>query len=304
MAARRHIALLATAIAITVHLPHSGLQAQDSVLRIDMPEGQRMELVWVEGGTFTMGSNDARGVDKRYESTRPEHTVTVRGCYMGRYEVTQAQWRAVMGENPSHFSGNDSLPVETVTWTDAQRFAAMLSQMTGHRFRLPTEAEWEYAARGGNSADGQPYAGCDRNHLPEYAWFCVNSEGHTHPVGRLKSNAKGLHDMSGNVAEWCSDWMAPYTEAALSDPRGPREGDSRVLRGGHYNSTSPGCAVFDRGWYVPTGKTEYYGLRVVMEPDEAGDDEWAGEQLESKGPLPEATEKSIDAPREAKRQRQ
>ena len=291
-------------MAITVHLPHSGLQAQDSVLRIDMPEGQRMELVWVEGGTFTMGSNDARGVDKRYESTRPEHTVTVRGCYMGRYEVTQAQWRAVMGENPSHFSGNDSLPVETVTWTDAQRFAAMLSQMTGHRFRLPTEAEWEYAARGGNSADGQPYAGCDRNHLPEYAWFCVNSEGHTHPVGRLKSNAKGLHDMSGNVAEWCSDWMAPYTEAALSDPRGPREGDSRVLRGGHYNSTSPGCAVFDRGWYVPTGKTEYYGLRVVMEPDEAGDDEWAGEQQELKSPLPEAPEKSIDAPRGAKRQRQ
>ena len=123
-------------------------------------------------------------------------------------------------------------------------------------------------------------------------------------MGRLKSNAKGLHDMSGNVAEWCSDWMAPYSEAALSDPRGPREGDSRVLRGGHYNSTSPGCAVFDRGWYVPTGKTEYYGLRVVMEPDEAGDDEWAGEQQELKRPLAEAPEKSIDAPRGAKRQRQ
>lgn len=257
-------------VLVLAGMAFSHASAQDSVVRVDLPDGQRMELVWVEGGTFTMGSNDARGVDKRYESTRPEHTVGVGGCYMGRYEVTQGQWRAVMGENPSHFTGNDSLPVEQVTWADAQRFVTLLSQLTGLLFRLPTEAEWEYAARGGNRADGQPYAGCDRNHLPEYAWFCVNSEGHTHPVGRLKPNVLGLYDMGGNVAEWCSDWMAPYMEAAQKDPRGPKEGDSRVLRGGHYNSTSPGCAVFDRGWYVPTGKTEYYGLRVAMEP---GDDE-------------------------------
>lgn len=255
-------------VLVLAGMAFSHASAQDSVVRVDLPDGQRMELVWVEGGTFTMGSNDARGVDKRYESTRPEHTVGVGGCYMGRYEVTQGQWRAVMGENPSHFTGSDSLPVEQVTWADAQRFVTLLSQLTGLLFRLPTEAEWEYAARGGNRADGQPYAGCDRNHLPEYAWFCVNSEGHTHPVGRLRPNVLGLYDMGGNVAEWCSDWMAPYMEAAQKDPRGPKEGDSRVLRGGHYNSTSPGCAVFDRGWYVPTGKTEYYGLRVAMEPGE------------------------------------
>lgn len=255
-------------VLVLAGMAFSHASAQDSVVRVDLPDGQRMELVWVEGGTFTMGSNDARGVDKRYESTRPEHTVGVGGCYMGRYEVTQGQWRAVMGENPSHFTGSDSLPVEQVTWADAQRFVTLLSQLTGFLFRLPTEAEWEYAARGGNRADGQPYAGCDRNHLPEYAWFCVNSEGHTHPVGRLRPNALGLYDMGGNVAEWCSDWMAPYMEAEQKDPRGPKEGDSRVLRGGHYNSTSPGCAVFDRGWYVPTGKTEYYGLRVAMEPGE------------------------------------
>ena len=258
---------LIAAIALLLSAGHVFGQQRDSVARVDLPEGQQMELVWVEGGTYTMGSNEARGVDKRYESTRPEHTVHVGGCYVGRYEVTQAQWRVVMGENPSHFSGNDSLPVEQVTWTDAQRFVALLSQMTGHRFRLPTEAEWEYAARGGNRADGQPYAGCDRNRLPEYAWFCVNSDGHTHPVGRLMPNTLGLYDMGGNVAEWCSDWMAPYTDSEQKDPRGPKDGDSRILRGGHYNSTSPGCAVFDRGWYVPTGKTEYYGLRVVMEPD-------------------------------------
>lgn len=252
-------------MAITVHLPHSGLQAQDSVLRIDMPEGQRMELVWVEGGTFTMGSNDARGVDKRYESTRPEHTVTVRGCYMGRYEVTQAQWRAVMGENPSHFSGNDSLPVEMVTWTDAQRFAAMLSQMTGHRFRLPTEAEWEYAARGGNRADGQPYAGCDRNHLPEYAWFCVNSEGHTHPVGRLKSNAMGLHDMSGNVAEWCSDWAGTYPADRTISPQGPDEGTQRVVRGGYAGGNKWACFASSRGHQDPDTPSAFIGLRLAMD---------------------------------------
>ena len=255
-------------------------QQRDSVVRVELPEGLSIEMRWVEGGTFTMGSNEAQGVDKRYESTRPEHTVTVDGCYMGCYEVTQGQWRAVMGENPSHFRG-DSLPVEQVTWADAQRFVTLLSQLTGRRFRLPTEAEWEFAAMGGvRSVKGMPYAGCDRNHLTEYAWFCINSEGHTHPVGRLLPNALGLYDMGGNVAEWCSDWMAPYTEAAQSNPRGPSDGDSRVLRGGHYNSTSPGCAVFDRGWYVPTGKTEYYGLRVVMEPDEEESEEPAEEPLD------------------------
>lgn len=245
-------------------------QQRDSVLRVDLPEGQSIEMRWVEGGSFTMGSNDGRGVDKQYDYTRPEHLVTVGGFYIGRHEVTQGVWRAVMGENPSRFTGNDSLPVEQVTWADAQRFVTLLSQMTGHRFRLPTEAEWEYAARGGEAL---PYAGCDRNYLVEYAWYCVNSENTTHPVGRLKPNALGLYDMCGNVAEWCSDWMEPYTDAPLTNPRGPKEGDSRILRGGHYNSTSPCCAVFDRGWYVPTGKTEYYGLRVVMEAEEEGDAE-------------------------------
>ena len=252
-------------VALLLLAPLAYGQQRDSVVRVDLPEGQSIELVWVEGGTFTMGSNDGAGVEKRYDYTRPAHKVTVGGFFMGRYEVTQGVWRAVMGEEPSWFKGNDSLPVEQVTWADAQRFVALLSQMTGHRFRLPTEAEWEYAARGGRDF---PFAGCDRNQLPKYAWFCVNGQGHTHPVGRLLPNALGLYDMSGNVAEWCSDWMADYEAGEQSDPRGPKNGDSRILRGGHYNSTSPGCAVFDRGWYVPTGKTEYYGLRLVMEKDE------------------------------------
>ena len=243
-----------------------GLQAQDSTLVIDLPEGQRLELVWVEGGTFTMGSNIARGVSHSYDATRPEHQVTVSGFFMGRTEITQGVWRAVMGENPSKFNGNDSLPVEQVSWAEAQQFVTLLAQMTGQRFRLPTEAEWEFAARGGVKArPGEPFAGCSRSQLERHAWFTVNSERYTHPVARLLPNELGIYDMSGNVAEWCADWMEPYADGEQTNPRGPRVGSSRVLRGGHYNSVSAACAVYDRSWYVPTATSEYFGLRVVMD---------------------------------------
>ena len=245
-----------------------GLRAQDSVRVVELPEGQRLEMVWVEGGTFTMGSNAARGVSHNYEASRPEHRVTVDGFFMARFEVTQGVWRAVMGENPSRFATGDSLPVEQVSWADALRFVTLLSQATGHRFRLPTEAEWEYAARGGTKAKETPFAGCGRGQLERHAWFCVNSERATHKVGSLLPNELGLHDMSGNVAEWCSDWMEPYGKEAQTNPRGARVGSSRVLRGGHYNSVSSACTVYDRSWYVPTATSEYFGLRVVMEGDE------------------------------------
>ena len=249
-----------------------GLRAQtaDSVVVVDLPDGQHLEMVWVEGGTFTMGSNNARGVSHNYEATRPEHLVTVDGFYIGRLEVTQGVWKAVMGENPAKFqSADDSLPVEQVRWVDAQQFVTLLSQMTGRRFRLPTEAEWEYAARGGVKAKaGHPFAGCARGQLERHAWFCVNSERNTHKVGTLMPNELGLYDMSGNVAEWCSDWMENYSAGEQTNPRGPRVGSSRVLRGGHYNSVSAACTVYDRSWYIPTATSEYYGLRVVMEVGE------------------------------------
>lgn len=239
------------------------LRAQDSVVTVDVA-GARVEMVRVKGGSFTMGNNNTpKGVKLTYEAARPEHRVTVGDFYIGRYEVTQDVWAAVMGENPSKFKG-DRLPVESVTWEEAQRFALLLSQMTGHRFRLPTEAEWEYAARGGKST---PFAGCERGQLDRYGWYCVNSERTTHPVGQLQPNAFGLFDMSGNVAEWCQDWMEAYSSAAQDNPRGPREGENKILRGGHYNSTSPACTVFDRAWYLPTGRYEYFGLRLVMEDE-------------------------------------
>ncbi len=246
-----------------------GLQAQDSVRVVELPEGQRIELVWVEGGTFTMGSNTARGVSHHYDATRPEHTVTVGSFFVGRTEVTQGMWRAVMGENPSKFTGLDSLPVEQVSWDEAQQFVTLLAQQTGLRFRLPTEAEWEFAARGGTKGrTGEPFAGCSRGDLEQYAWFTVNSERHTHVVARLQPNELGLYDMSGNVAEWCSDWMEPYGAEPQTNPRGPRVGSSRVLRGGHYNSVSAACTVYDRSWYVPTATSEYFGLRVVLDEEE------------------------------------
>lgn len=246
------------------------LAAQDSVLTVSLPSGRKIEMVWVEGGTFTMGSNTTRGVSQNvghlYEASRPEHRVTVSGFYMARTEVTQALWKEVMGTNPSHFTHNDSLPVEQVSWNEAQQFATLLSQMSGQRFRLPTEAEWEYAARGGKRASGYPFAGCNRVQLDRHAWFCINSGRSTHIVASLEPNALGIYDMGGNVAEWCVDWMEPYTSEEQTDPRGPKTGSSRVLRGGHYNSVSAACTVYDRSWYVPSGTSEYFGVRLAMDP--------------------------------------
>lgn len=266
------VALFASLL-VNFHFSHfNSLRAQDSVVRVQVADGVEMEMVWVQGGSFTMGSNATpKGVKLTYALARPEHRVTVDGYFIGRYEVTQGLWQAVMGENPSKFKGSVNLPVESVSWTEAQEFAMRLSQMTGRRFRLPSEAEWEYAARGGSKSQRNPYAGCNRNQLDNHGWYCVNSDGATHAVGQLQPNELGLYDMSGNVAEWCQDWVEAYTSEEQTNPRGPRQGENRVLRGGHYNSTSAACTVYDRGWYLPSGKYELYGLRIVMEANVSED---------------------------------
>jgi formylglycine-generating enzyme required for sulfatase activity len=242
------------------------LRAQDSVVTVNVGE-LKIDMVWVEGGSFRMGNNETpKGVRLTYEASRPEHDVTVSSFYIARFEVTQGLWRMVMGDNPSKFSNNDSLPVESVSWEEAQRFVIMLSQLTGRRFRLPTEAEWEFAARGGTRGTASnPYPGGGRAILDHCGWYCINSKGTTHPVGRLLPNELGLYDMSGNVAEWCQDWMEAYTEASQSNPQGPKEGENKVLRGGHYNSVSAACTVYDRSWYLPSGKYENFGLRIAMD---------------------------------------
>ena len=170
----------------------------------------------------------------------------VRTFYLGKFEVTQAQWRAVMGESPAHFSACGDCPVEQVSWEDAQLFLRRAGEKAGVALRLPTEAEWEYAARGGDRQAPWPGTG-DRDELPAFAWFKGRFEGKTHPVGRKKPNAYSLHDLAGNVAEWCADWFDPgfYRRSPVEDPRGPDEGTRRCVRGGSFLS-SPGRGAGDQ----------------------------------------------------------
>lgn len=249
--------------AFTFHLSPFTLNAQDSVVAVELDNGFRFEMVLVRGGSFTMGNNNTVS----YEATKPEHMVAVDDYYIGRYEVTQALWTAVMGENPSKFTGNDSLPVEQVSWDDAQQFVTILSQMTGRRFRMPSEAEWEYAARGGVRSHNTVYPGT-RSQLWECCWYGGNSDGHSHPVGRLNPNELGLYDMGGNVLEWCADWMESYSDQPQNCPQGPRQGDNRILRGGCFNSPTWGCSVFERSWYLPDFGYSYFGFRLLLDSTE------------------------------------
>jgi formylglycine-generating enzyme required for sulfatase activity len=171
-----------------------------------------IEMVLVQGGTFTMGSNSGDSDEK------PLHQVTLSDFYIGKYEVTQKQWREIMGNNPSHFNG-DERPVEYVSWNDAQEFIRKLNAKTGQKYRLPTEAEWEYAACGGQQSRGYTYSGS--NDINAVAWYGNNSNNKTHAVGQKQANELGLHDMSGNVWEWCGDWYDNYSSGAQTNPAGP-----------------------------------------------------------------------------------
>jgi len=210
-------------------------------------------MVYVEGGTFQMGS------EKGDSDERPVHTVTVSSFFMDITEVTQAQYRNVMGKNPSVFSGCDDCPVENVSWYDANEYAKRVGK------RLPTEAEWEYAARGGNKSKGYKYAGS--NNINDVAWYDDNSGSKIHPVAQKQPNQLGLYDMSGNVWEWCSDWYgaAYYQNSPRNNPQGPNSGTQRVLRGGSWDDSVSGCRVAVRLWGFPDGWNDYFGFRLVSQ---------------------------------------
>lgn len=176
-------------------------------------------MVYVEGGTFIMGAT-AEQKNPDYDET-PTHRVSLSSFYIGKYEVTQALWKAVMGSNPSYWKG-DNLPVETVSWNDCQTFLRKLNAMTGKNFRLPTEAEWEFSARGGNRSRGYQYSGS--NVLSDVAWYDDNSGMKTHNVGTKAPNELGIYDMSGNVWEWCQDWHRYYYGYSQTNPTGPSSG--------------------------------------------------------------------------------
>ena len=222
--------------------------------------GVSFEMVRVEGGTFTMGGTAEQGSDAD-EDEKPTHQVTLSSYSIGKTEVTQALWQAVMGSNPSDFNGSN-LPVEKVSWEDCQTFIRKLNALTGKTFRLPTEAEWEYAARGGNKSRGYKYSGS--NTLSNVAWYDDNSSNKTHPVATKASNELGIYDMTGNVWEWCSDWYGSYSSSSQYNPTGSNTGSSRVLRGGSWFSNARYCRVSIRDRYTPAGRGDYLGLRLAF----------------------------------------
>ncbi len=243
----------------TIHVSPTGKKVFDYTLKQsnDPFYGQ---MVLVKGGTFKMG--DVLGIGNAEE--KPVHDVTLSDFYIGKYEVTQAQWQLVMGDNPSHYKGCDNCPVERVSWDEVQVFITKLNLLTGKKYRLPTEAEWEYAARGAGLSQGFRYAG--GNNINFVSWYSGNSQGKTQPVGTMKPNELGLYDMSGNVWEWCSDWFDDFTATPKENPEGPEEGDYKIVRGGSWYGYIGGSRVTCRGSDEPANKRSYIGFRVAMSP--------------------------------------
>ena len=233
-------------------------------------------MVQVKGGRFQMGGTPEQGSDA-YNNEKPVHEVTLSDYYMGKYEVRQSEWEAVMGNNPSRFKGAD-LPVEQVSWEDCHEFIGRLNALTGLSFKLPTEAQWEYAARGGKLSKGYKYSGS--NNLGEVGWYWENSgdrvltgewgwekvdRNHcrTHRVSEKQPNELGLYEMSGNVYEWCEDWYGGYSVTSQRDPLGATSGSNRVYRGGGWISVAWYCRVSIRNSGVPGDRYNYLGFRLV-----------------------------------------
>jgi formylglycine-generating enzyme required for sulfatase activity len=224
--------------------------------------GVTFTMVAVQGGTFTMGATSEQGSDAGSRE-RPAHRVTLSNYYIGQTEVTQALWQAVMGRNPSKWKGSN-LPVEQVSWNDCQQFITKLNQLTGRTFRLPTEAEWEYAARGGNKSRGYKYAGS--NDIGSVAWYNGNSGEKTHPVGQKQANELGIYDMSGNVYEWCQDWYDNeyYSKSPSNNPCNNISASQRVYRGGCWERDAWYCRVAFRSCCVPDDSDNGLGLRLAL----------------------------------------
>ena len=224
------------------------------------PDG--IEMVYVEGGTFTMGCTSEQGDDCE-DDEKPAHLVIVSDFYIGKYEVTQAQWKAIMGSNPSAFKG-DNLPVEQVSWNDVQEFIRKLNVQTrtlSRYYRLPTEAEWEFAARGGTISRDYMYSGS--NTVDNVAWYSKNAGVKTHPVGTKSSNELGIYDMSGNVWEWCSDRKGAYNSNAQINPQGPSSGSSRVYRGGGWINNAEGMLTRYRFSNTTDWRYRDFGFRLA-----------------------------------------
>ena len=254
---------------------------QTGILDIKMEKGRPFSSdqkvpdnkIFVEGGTFTMGSNDGDDDEK------PPHIVTLSSFYIGKYEVTQREWREVMGNNPSHLKGDD-LAIEYVNWYGVVEYCNSRSKKEGltpcytkdgksvtcdfnaNGYRLPTEAEWEYAARGGNKSRGYKYSGSDN--IKDAAWYVDNSNEKTHRARGKKPNELGIYDMTGNVCEWCWDWYGSYSSSSATDPKGSSSGKRRILRGGSWSGGAKYCRTAYRNRLVPDLRSDGIGFRVVV----------------------------------------
>lgn len=221
-------------------------------------------MIPVDGGTFSMGCTAEQGQDCYYWE-KPDHYVLVGSFYIGRYDVTQAQWAAVMDSNPSFHKHCPDCPVDNVSWQDALDFIAKLNRISGKKYRLPTEAEWEYAARGGAASRGYKYPG--GNDIDALAWYDANSGDTTHRVGLKRPNELGLYDMAGNVWQWCSDWfdLKYYASLPADQPKGPDSGKLRVIRGGSWNNYARVCRMSYRNGTAPDKRFSNDGFRLAMD---------------------------------------
>jgi formylglycine-generating enzyme required for sulfatase activity len=247
--------------------PGGSTKSPPEELLVDLGGGVKLDLVLIPAGSFTMGSPDSDS--SAFFDERPQHQVRItRPFYMAKYLVTQEQWEAVMGSNPSRFKGASN-PVENVSWDQCRQFLEKLnakSPPAGGKFQLPTEAQWEYACRAGSN---RHYCfGDDPSLLDQYAWYAGNSGGATHAVGTKKPNAWGLYDMHGNLWEWCADWYdgGYYARSPADDPQGPREGTCRVIRGGGWSYDAGDCRSAFRGDFDIGGGWDFIGLRVCQVP--------------------------------------
>lgn len=223
--------------------------------------GVSFNMIKVDGGSFYMGATFEQGNESK-EWEKPVHHVTLNSFYIGETEVTQALWKAVMKQNPSNFRG-DNLPVDNVSWDDCNEFCRLLSQKTGKIFRLPTEAEWEFAARGGNKSNHYKYSGS--NNLYEVAWCLDNSDSIPHPVKTKKPNELGIYDMTGNAWEWCSDWYERYHDYSQNNPHGPSSGEYRVHRGGGWLNSPLYCRISYRYYAKQGRRNDFRGLRLALD---------------------------------------
>lgn len=254
----------------------TGVAQQDSNITITVGDVS-FTMVYVEGGLFTMGCTPEQGWYDCENDEKPPHGVILSDYYIGETEVTQALWRAVMGTTISQqrdkcdsswavFEEGDDYPMYYVSWDDCQEFIARLDSITGLTFRLPTEAEWEFAARGGNKSEEYRYSGS--NDIDSVAWY-LERKSHLHPVGQKKANELGLYDMSGNLQEWCSDWYERYRYNAdsLRDPQGPEEAPisfKRITRGGSYITDANSCRVAFRFPYTYYFCNYFIGFRLAL----------------------------------------